>query len=66
MRRQAFLRDGVHDQEFFRSVRPTSLLQRFATAEEVSAMVAYACSTLASATNGAALRVAGGVVRGMI
>ena len=41
-----------------------SLLQRFATADEVAAMVAYACSTLAGATNGAALRVDGGVVRG--
>jgi NAD(P)-dependent dehydrogenase (short-subunit alcohol dehydrogenase family) len=54
------------EREFFRSVRPTSLLQRFATAEEVAAMVAYACSSAASATNGAALRVDGGVVRGTI
>jgi len=54
------------EREFFRSVRPTSLLQRFATADEVAAMVAYACSSLASATNGAALRVDGGVVRGTI
>ena len=54
------------EQEFFRSVRPTSLLQRFATADEVAAMVAYACSALAGATNGAALRVDGGVVRGTI
>jgi len=51
------------EQEFFRSVRPTSLLQRFATADEVAAMVAYTCSGAASATNGAALRVDGGVVR---
>jgi len=49
--------------EFFRSVRPTSLLQRFATADEVAALVAYTCSAAASATNGAALRVDGGVVR---
>jgi len=48
----------------FHSVRPTSLLQRFATADEVAAMVAYTCSALASATNSAALRVDGGVVRG--
>src|SRR5438445_1179150 len=54
------------EQEFFHSVRPTSLLQRFATADEVAAMVAYACSSLAGATNGAALRVDGGVVRGTI
>lgn len=49
--------------EFFRSIRPTSLLKRFATPQEVAAMVVYLCSPLASATNGAALRVDGGVVR---
>ena len=51
------------EKEFFRNVRPTSLLQRFATVEEVANMVAYICSPLASATNGAAVRVDGGVVR---
>ncbi|HRI11689.1 MAG TPA: SDR family oxidoreductase [Verrucomicrobiota bacterium] len=51
------------EKEFFRSVRPTSLLQRFASAEEVGHMVAYLCSPLASATNGAAVRVDGGVLR---
>jgi len=39
--------------EFFKSVRPTSLLRRFARPEEVAAMVAFVCSPLASATNGA-------------
>jgi NAD(P)-dependent dehydrogenase (short-subunit alcohol dehydrogenase family) len=43
--------------------RPTSLLQRFATVDEVANMVVYVCSKQASATNGAALRVDGGVVR---
>ncbi len=52
--------------EFFRSIRPSSLLKRFATPEEVAAMVAYLCSPLASATNGAALRVDGGVVRSIL
>ena len=51
------------EKEFFRNVRPTSLLQRFATVDEVARMVAYACSPLSSATNGASLRVDGGVVR---
>jgi NAD(P)-dependent dehydrogenase (short-subunit alcohol dehydrogenase family) len=51
------------EQEFFRTIRPSSLLKRFATPEEVAAMVVYVCSPLASATNGAALRVDGGVVR---
>jgi NAD(P)-dependent dehydrogenase (short-subunit alcohol dehydrogenase family) len=51
------------EKEFFQKVRPTSLLRRFATTEEVASMVAYVCSPLASATNGAALRVDGGVLR---
>src|SRR4029077_8320582 len=46
----------------FAPVRRPSLLRRFAPAEEVASMVAYVCSPLASATNGAALRVDGGVV----
>ena len=48
---------------FFEKVRPSSLLKRYATVEEVASLVAYVCSPLASATNGAALRVDGGVVR---
>lgn len=52
--------------EFFRSVRPSSLLKRFATPEEVAAMVVYVCSQAASATNGAALRVDGGVIRAIV
>ncbi len=51
------------EKEFFRSVRPSSLLKRFATVEEVANGVVYICSPLASATNGAAVRVDGGVVR---
>jgi NAD(P)-dependent dehydrogenase (short-subunit alcohol dehydrogenase family) len=51
------------EKEFFTTVRPSSLLKRFATTEEVASLVAYLCSPLASATNGAAVRVDGGVVR---
>jgi NAD(P)-dependent dehydrogenase (short-subunit alcohol dehydrogenase family) len=51
------------EKEFFTSVRPTSLLKRFATTEEVANLVVYVCSPLSSATNGAALRVDGGTVR---
>jgi NAD(P)-dependent dehydrogenase (short-subunit alcohol dehydrogenase family) len=51
------------EREFFRSVRPSSLLKRFARVDEVAALVAFVCSPLSSATNGAALRVDGGVVR---
>ena len=51
------------EREFFRTARPTSLIQRFATADEVAVLVAFVCSPLAAAINGAALRVDGGVVR---
>ena len=51
------------EREFFRSARPSSILQRFATPEEVAAAVAFVCSPLASAINGTAVRVDGGVVR---
>lgn len=51
------------EREFFQTARPTSLIQRFATPEEVAAMVAFVASAQASAVNGAALRVEGGVVR---
>src|SRR6185369_10570652 len=51
------------EREFFQTVRPSSLLRRFALSEEVATLVTYVCSPLSSATNGAALRVDGGVVR---
>jgi NAD(P)-dependent dehydrogenase (short-subunit alcohol dehydrogenase family) len=51
------------EQDFFRTARPTSLLQRFTTPEEVAEMVAFISSPLSSATNGAALRADGGVIR---
>jgi NAD(P)-dependent dehydrogenase (short-subunit alcohol dehydrogenase family) len=51
------------EREFFRDVRPTSLLQRFASPDEVASLVAYLCSPISSATNGAALRVDGGIVK---
>ena len=51
------------EKEFFESVRPTSLIKRFASTREVATMVAYLASPLASATTGAALRVDGGAVK---
>ncbi len=52
------------EKEFFEKVRPTSLIKRFASPEEVASLVAYIASPLASATTGAALRVEGGVLKG--
>lgn len=54
------------EKEFFQTVRPSSLIKRFATTEEVAAMVTYVASPLSSATSGAALRVDGGVVRSIL
>jgi len=51
------------EDEFFKNVRPSSLLRRFETPAEVASLVAFVCSPVASAINGAALRVDGGVVR---
>ena len=51
------------EKEFFETVRPTSLIKRFASPEEVASLVAYIASPLASATTGAALRVDGGVIK---
>ncbi|MDO7847006.1 SDR family oxidoreductase [Hymenobacter sp. M29] len=53
--------EAEHD--FFRNDRPTSLLQRFISTDEVANMVAFLCSPLAAATNGASVRVDGGVIR---
>jgi NAD(P)-dependent dehydrogenase (short-subunit alcohol dehydrogenase family) len=46
--------------------RPSSIIKRLATPEEVANMVVYVCSPQASATTGAALRVDGGVVRSVV
>jgi NAD(P)-dependent dehydrogenase (short-subunit alcohol dehydrogenase family) len=51
------------EREFFATARPSSVLQRFASPDEVASLIAYVCSTRASATTGAALRVDGGLVR---
>ena len=55
--------EEVIEQQFLTTLRPTSLIKRFATTEEVANMVVYVCSEQASATSGAGLRVDGGVVR---
>jgi NAD(P)-dependent dehydrogenase (short-subunit alcohol dehydrogenase family) len=57
------LSQGEAEQGFLQALRPTSLIGRFATTDEVANMIIYACSEQASATSGAALRVDGGIVR---
>lgn len=54
------------EQEFFKEMRPGSLLNRFIDPDEVAATVAYFCSALAAATNGAALRSEGGLLHAII
>jgi NAD(P)-dependent dehydrogenase (short-subunit alcohol dehydrogenase family) len=51
------------EKEFFEKVRPTSLLKRFETPDEVASLVTFLCSPKAAAITGAALRADGGVVR---
>jgi enoyl-[acyl-carrier-protein] reductase (NADH) len=51
------------EQNFLKTMRPTSLLGRFTTTDEVANMVIYVCSEQASGTTGAVLRVDGGVLR---
>jgi NAD(P)-dependent dehydrogenase (short-subunit alcohol dehydrogenase family) len=51
------------EKEFFQHVRPSSLLQRFETPEEIAAVCAFLCSPRAAAINGATLRAEGGIVR---
>lgn len=52
--------------DFFKTMRPTSIIQRFITTDEIASMVTYLCSPLAAATNGAAIRVDGGVLKGAV
>jgi NAD(P)-dependent dehydrogenase (short-subunit alcohol dehydrogenase family) len=66
MARSRNVTTGDVEKEFFETVRPGSLLKRFATVDEVASMVAYVSSPLSSATNGAALRVEGGIIRSIL
>jgi NAD(P)-dependent dehydrogenase (short-subunit alcohol dehydrogenase family) len=57
---------GTIEKEFFETARPSSLIQRFATIDEVANLAVYVAGELSSATTGAALRVDGGVVRSVV
>lgn len=54
------------EKDFFKNMRPTSLLQRFASIEEIANTVVYFASPLSSATNGASIRAEGGLVRSIL
>jgi NAD(P)-dependent dehydrogenase (short-subunit alcohol dehydrogenase family) len=54
------------EKEFFQHARPSSLLKRFATVDEVAAMATYLAGEPSAATNGAGMRVDGGVVRAIL
>lgn len=54
------------EKDFFKTARPTSLLQRFASVEEIANLVTYVASPLSSGTNGSALKVDGGVAKFII
>lgn len=54
------------EDDFFTNMRPTSINRRFADVKEVASLVTYLSSPLASATNGAALRADGGIVKSIL
>lgn len=58
--------NSEQEKSFFKEYRSSSLIKRFALVEEVANMVTYICSPLSSATNGAALRVEDGLLRGIV
>lgn len=62
--------DNISEEEveenFFKNMRPTSLIERFASVNEIANTVVYYSSELASATNGAAIRVDGRLIRSIL
>jgi NAD(P)-dependent dehydrogenase (short-subunit alcohol dehydrogenase family) len=61
--RQQAISPAEVEKQFFATVRPTSLLKRFETPEEIAAVVAFVASTQSVAINGAAVRAEAGVVQ---
>lgn len=66
MARQQGVSVSEIEKQFFATVRPTSLLKRFETIDEVAAVVAFIASTQAAAINGAPVRAEGGVVQSIL
>ena len=65
MAKDAGVSQAQMEDDFIAQHRPTSIIKRLASPEEVANMVVYVCSKQASATTGAALRVEGGLLRGI-
>jgi NAD(P)-dependent dehydrogenase (short-subunit alcohol dehydrogenase family) len=63
MAKQQNISEAEVEKQFFEKIRPTSLLKRFESTEEVASVVAFVASTQAVAINGAAVRAEGGVIR---
>lgn len=63
MAKQGGQGSAAFEKAFFQNVRPTSILQRFITPDEIAAVVTFVCSPLAAAINGTSLKADGGVVR---
>ena len=64
--RQKGISKAEVEREFFQSARPSSLLKRFETTEEVAAVVAFLAGTQSVTINGAAVRADGGVIRSIL
>jgi NAD(P)-dependent dehydrogenase (short-subunit alcohol dehydrogenase family) len=60
------IEQSLIEKDFFATIRPSSLLKRFASPDEVASLVTFIASPLSSAVNGAALRVDGGVIRSIV
>ena len=54
------------EEEFFKTVRPTSIIQRFTSVDEIAQMITFLASPLSSATNGASIRVDGGLLKTIV
>jgi NAD(P)-dependent dehydrogenase (short-subunit alcohol dehydrogenase family) len=54
------------EDDFFKTIRPTSIIQRFTTVDEIAQMITFLASPLSSATNGASIRVDGGLLKTII
>jgi hypothetical protein len=64
--RQQGISEAEFEKQFFVNVRPSSLLKRFETPEEVGSVIAFVASSQAAVINGAAIRAEGGVLMSIL